>query len=159
MCIDRVGVGGIWVHKALTKLFVRVCIKICVYASPKKKIYIYQHLKDLKMNHCLKMIRKERRKGLVLSIQGSLPASQGSELLQTILAHIYSPPHSGLCPQYPRKHTERDLGDKGLYSTKWSHSVTKEQEVTTPPKVWSSVHLWHKGAWPTNISAAAQSLW
>lgn len=93
---------------------------MCVYSSPRKKIYyIYQHLKDLKMNHYLKMIRKERRKkGLVLSIQGSFPVSQGSELLQTILAHIYSPPHSGLWPPYPRKQTERDLGDKGLYSTK-----------------------------------------
>lgn len=72
VCNDRAGVGGVWVHKALTKLFVRVCVKIYVYASPRKKVhYIYQHLKDLNMNHCLKMIRKERRKkGLVLSIQG-----------------------------------------------------------------------------------------
>lgn len=33
VCIDRVGVGGVWVHKALTKLFVRVCINVCIFIS------------------------------------------------------------------------------------------------------------------------------
>ena len=47
---------------------------------------------------------------------------------------------------------------KGLYSTKLSHSVTKEQEVTIPLKVWGSIQPWQQEVWPADISAATQSL-
>lgn len=81
------------------------------------------------MNHSFKILRKRRRKrGLVLSVQGSLPASLDSEFATHPLPTSVWP-----LVTIPQK-TERDLRDKGLYSTELSHSVTKEQEVNNSPK-------------------------
>ena len=105
----QVGTGGmLGTYKPLAKLFVRVCIKICIHLSPKRRIMAFisfSKFMPLKDKPLFKMIRKEgrRERGLAFSIHSSLPASPGSELLQTIPSHIHSPPQCGLQPQNPRK--------------------------------------------------------